>query len=969
LIAASGLLALIVGGAFVALLLAIDDLRDAGRRTDHSQQVLIAATDLERLLLDLETGERGFILTHQERFLEPWNASRARFPRRAATLLGLVAGDPVAERRAARIAQDERAYISGYSVPLVDAARRRDPSARTVSVAAAGKARVDAMRVEFDQLLAAERRASADATASADAAARRASAATTAGLAGSIALIVLYAAYLARAIVRPVRRAAMMAGRIAGGDLSARMPQTGPGEVGELERTFNVMARSLEQSRDELAELADEQAALRRVATLVAHDVATAEVFEAVAREVGRQCDADFARMERFEPDGAITAIAAWSRSGEPHLAVDTRFALEGASIAAQVHETGRPARVDSFEGAAGPIAREARLAGIRASVGCPIVVGGRTWGVIAASTTREAPFPPDTESRIGDFTELVATAIANAQAHEELRRVADEQAALRRVATLVAEGVPAGELFRAVTEEVGTLLGADLAATARLETDDAMTVLATWAADGEHPGIPTTWRLDEADLATMVLRTGGPARMDAREGIHPRLAVTRERLGIRSSVAGPILVEGRPWGGLVVHSKQRKPLPADTESRLMNFAQLVATAMSNVKARAEVQLLADEQAALRRVATLVARSAPPAALFAAVAEEVGRLLEADVTAVGRYEPEGAVTSVAIWSRTGQEPPAGFRTILGDRNVSTLVFETRKPARVDSYEDDAAVRAGTPWLKTVGVRSSVGAPISVEDRLWGVMLVGSTSDVLPPHDTEERLADFTELVATAIANAEAQAELTTSRARIVATADDTRRRIERDLHDGAQQRLVSLALELRGVQAGVPPELSELEAEIAEIAGGITDVLDDLREMARGIHPAILAEGGLGPALKTLARRSAVPVELDVRTKGRLSEPIEVGAYFVVSEALTNVAKHARASSVVVDVEVVDGVLCLCVRDDGVGGADFGRGSGLVGLKDRVEALGGRIGVESARGAGTALRVELPLSDERDASG
>jgi signal transduction histidine kinase/CHASE3 domain sensor protein len=801
LIAASGLLALIVGGAFVVLLLTIGDLRDAGRRTDHSQQVLIAANELERLLLDLETGERGFILTHEERFLEPWNGARARFPRRAAALLRLVSDDPVAQRRAAQIAQDERAYIDEYSVPLVRAARRGDPSVRRVSAADPGRRRVDAMRIEFDHLLAAERRNSASSNASADAAARRASAAAAIGLAGSIALIAVFTAFLTRAIVRPVRRAAAMAGRIAGGDLSARMPQTGPGEVGELERTFNVMASSLEQSRDQLAELVDEQAALRRVATLVAQEVATADVFEAVAREVGLQCDADFARMERFEADGAVTAVAAWSRSGEVHLAVDTRFVLEGASIAAQVHETGRPARVDSFEGATGPIAREAQVTGIRASVGCPVVVGGRTWGVIAASTRREAPFPADTESRIGDFTELVATAIANAQARDELRRVADEQAALRRVATLFA------------------------------------------------------------------------------------------------------------------------------------------------------------------------RAAPPAALFAAVAEEVGRLLGADLTAVGRYEPEGAVTSVAIWTRTSVATPTPYRTTLGDRDVSTLVFQTRKPARVDGYEDDARVRARPPWLETVGVRSIVGAPISVEDRLWGVMIVGSTSDVPPPRGTEERLADFTELVATAIANAEAQAELTASRARIVATADDTRRRIERDLHDGAQQRLVSLALQLRGAKAGVPPGLGELEAELAEIAGGVTDVLDDLREMARGIHPAILAEGGLGPALKTLARRSPVPVELDVRTEGRLPEPIEVGAYFVVSEALANVAKHARASSVAVDVEAVDGVLRLSVRDDGVGGAGFDRGSGLVGLKDRVEALGGRIDVDSARGAGTTLRVKLPLSNERDASG
>jgi GAF domain-containing protein/CHASE3 domain sensor protein len=547
LIAASGLLALTVGGTFGVLLLAFSDLHGVQRRSNHSREVLIAANGLERLLLDLDTGQRGFLLTHEERFLQPWTDARARFPASAAALLRLVAGDPVAERRAARIAQHERAYTSRYSVPLVAAARRGDPSARSVSAAAAGKRRVDAMRAEFDQLLGAERAASARANTDAATAARRVSAVTTAGLAGSIALIILYATYLARAIVRPVKNAAMMADRIAGGDFSARIPQTGPGEVGELERTFNVMARSLEQS-------SDEHAALRRVATLVAQELANPDVFEAVAREVGRQCDADFARMERFEPDGTVTAIAAWSRSGEARLTIDTRFALEGTSIAAQVHDTGRPARVDSFQGAIGPIAREARLAGIRASVGCPIVVGGRTWGVIAASRTRDVPFPPDTESRIGDFTELVATAIANAHAHEELRRVADEQAALRRVATLVAEGVPARELLRAVTEEVGTLLGADLAATARLETGDSLTVVATWAADGEHPEIPKTWRLNEADLATTVLRTGRPARTDGHQAIHPRLIVARERLGIRSSVACPILVGGLPWGGLIVH-------------------------------------------------------------------------------------------------------------------------------------------------------------------------------------------------------------------------------------------------------------------------------------------------------------------------------------------------------------------------------------------------------------------------------
>jgi signal transduction histidine kinase len=203
-----------------------------------------------------------------------------------------------------------------------------------------------------------------------------------------------------------------------------------------------------------------------------------------------------------------------------------------------------------------------------------------------------------------------------------------------------------------------------------------------------------------------------------------------------------------------------------------------------------------------------------------------------------------------------------------------------------------------------------------------------------------------------------------SRVRIVATADETRRRIERDLHDGAQQRLVSLALQLRAAQTAVPPELHDLDDELDGVATGLAGVLEELRETARGIHPAILSEGGLGPALRTLARRSAVLVRLDLHVERRLPEPIEVGAYYVVSEALTNAAKHAQAAAVDVRIEAVEGRLRISVRDDGVGGAEFGRGSGLVGLKDRVEALGGSISVSSAPDAGTALNVELPLGDD-----
>jgi len=216
-------------------------------------------------------------------------------------------------------------------------------------------------------------------------------------------------------------------------------------------------------------------------------------------------------------------------------------------------------------------------------------------------------------------------------------------------------------------------------------------------------------------------------------------------------------------------------------------------------------------------------------------------------------------------------------------------------------------------------------------------------------------------VATAIANAESRAELDASRARIVATADATRRRIERDLHDGAQQQLVSLALEVRAAQASAPLEMTQHQDKLSDIAEGLTTALDGLREIALGLHPAILAEGGLAPALKTLAHRSPIPVELEVRTVGRLPESVEVAAYYVVSETLTNAAKHSRASQVQVEVEVRDRALYIAVSDDGIGGADAARGSGLLGLKDRAEAIGGTISLESRQGVGTSLIAELPL--------
>ena len=451
---ASGLLALLIGTAFAVLLSSVADLRASERRARRSEEVLVVANRLERLVVDLEAAQLGFVITNQERFLQPWQDARTALPGEGGTLERLVADSPAQQEQARRIVEATRSYLRDYSVPLVTAARRDPAAARTVAATDEGRRRMDALQAEFDRFVASERGLAAARQRRSDAATRRAIVAAAAGLGGSILLIVLFAGYLTRAIVQPVRRAAAMAGRLAGGDLGARMPERGVGEIGMLEASFNTMAGSLELSREELA---------------------------------------------------------------------------------------------------------------------------------------------------------------------------------------------------------------------------------------------------------------------------------------------------------------------------------------------------------------------------------------------------------------------------------------------------------------------------------------------------------------------------ASRTRVVAAADQARRRIERDLHDGTQQRLVSLVLDLRAAQAAVPPELPGLRAQLARVADGLTGALEDLRELSRGIHPAVLSEGGLAPALKALARRSAVPVELEVEVPARLAEPVEVAAYYVVSEALANTAKHANASVIHVRVQAGDDRLQLSVRDDGVGGATPGRGSGLVGLTDRVQALGGTITIHSPAGQGTRLQIDLPV--------
>ena len=613
LLVATLVLALVVTVAFVFLLFAMDDVSAVRSVARHSVEETGTARDVRNLLIDLESGQRGFIITGDPSFLAPWEAGRRALPERAAALAAM-ADDPGQAARAKQLETDVLAYLNDYSMPLVNAARRGDSAVRSREVSADGERRMEALRREVDNYNATESELSVEQQIRADHAYRRATLLAGGGLVVCVVAIGLISGYLSRGVVGPVRRTAGMAQRLADGDLGARVPESGQGEIGVLERSFNSMAESLQRGRDELALVNEEQAALRRVATLVANGSPPSEVFSAVSRESGLILRAETTRLLRFEADGSASVVGAWRRTGDP---------------------------------------------------------------------------------------------------------------------------VPVGSRIRIDTV-----------------------------------------------VAAPVRQSGESARM----------------------------IEESP-----------PELPA-----------------------------------------------------------------------GRY-------------------------------------------------------------------SAVGTPIRVGGALWGAMTALSPEERPLPDGTEARMAQITDLVGTAVANAQARADLLASRARIVSAGDESRRHIERDLHDGIQQRLVTLGLRLRSVDQIMPPGSGEARQELAEASNMVAEAMNDVRAVSRGVHPAILSEGGLVPALKAASRASALPMELDLRVEHRLPSPVEVAAYYVVAEAMTNAAKHAQASVVQLRAVVEGGRLCLTVSDDGTGGADPSRGSGLIGLTDRVEALGGTMAIMSPPKAGTTIEVELPL--------
>jgi signal transduction histidine kinase len=625
----------------------------------------------------------------------------------------------------------------------------------------------------------------------------------------------------------------------------------------------------------------------------------------------------------------------------------------------AMVARTGRVARIDDYDSLEGGIADAARAAGFRSAIGAPITVEGRLWGVIIAISTESEPIPESSEARLGQFTELVATAVSNTQAREQVERLAEEQAALRRVAELVAKEESPEAVFAKVVEETGRLLGGVECTLVRIDADGGATNVGNWgAAISEVFPFGARFVPEGDGVAATVLRTGRPYGIDDYSTVIDPVARSARDREVETAVGCPVLVGGAVWGAILVGTTGDKPFPADTDVRLGQFADLVATAVANAGARAELLGLADARGALRRVATLVAHGAEPESIFSAITDEVAPLFQSELALVGRFEASPpAFVAVAI--KTGFEGlEVGQGWPLDQPDAASDPFHPPEALR-----DDVGLRRSCPELaKTLdrlGLVSTIEASIVVDGRLWGALLVSSRIDL--PAQTEERLQTFTELAGTAIANAQARSDLAASRRRIVTASDDARRQIERNIHDGTQQRLVSLGLAVRAAEADLLPEQHELHEQLSRIALGLADAVEDLQEISRGIHPAILSRGGLGPALRVVATRSPIPVQMDVATNIRFAEPVEVAGYFVASEALANAAKHSQASRIELSLHKRRDSIVLRVRDDGVGGADPTNGSGLVGLSDRVEALGGSITIDSRRGVGTEVRVELPV--------
>ena len=544
---------------------------------------------------------------------------------------------------------------------------------------------------------------------------------------------------------------------------------------------------------------------------------------------------------------------------------------------------------------------------------------------------------------------------LLDAGKEEELQRLVDEQTALRRVATLVAGGATDIDLVAAVTSEIAQLFAADRATALRWD-GDSVRVIGDWTADGVPMSLADrVYSFGGDTLTARVVGSGTPARVEGLDDLHTDFARARwQELGIQAAIGAPIVVDNKTWGVIMASRRTLDdPFPVGAEHRLGDFAALVAQAIANSEAQLEVAALAEEQASLRRVATLVAGGRPREQVLAATTREVGRLFAARAAYYVRWEGvQDEVRLIGGWTDVAEGPTEG-RLYHPSRGGATLkVLETGFASR------------GEETSAELGSHFTIGAPVIVNANLEGALIAFRPPGMAFPAGAEIRLRSFADLISQAIANERAQDHIRASRARIVRAGDEARRKLERNLHDGAQQRLVSTSLSLRLALAKLPDNAPDSKTILTAAAEELTLAIDELRELARGIHPAVLTEQGLDMALEALAERSPMRVSVCTNLEDRLPADVEAAAYYVVSESLTNCAKYAEATSVEVRVTRADCLLRVEVIDDGIGGADVKGGSGLRGLSDRVEALDGKLGVESPPSEGTRVWAEIPL-DER----
>jgi signal transduction histidine kinase len=538
--------------------------------------------------------------------------------------------------------------------------------------------------------------------------------------------------------------------------------------------------------------------------------------------------------------------------------------------------------------------------------------------------------------------------------------RAVQEQAALLKIATMVARDRPRDEVFQAAVDELRSLLNVAHALLLRYEDDGSATMLAHSVDDGTPLALGTVLHYEEGTLGTTVRETGQSARSDDTVNLPSPLREKVRELGVTGAVKVPVLLDGRVWGVLSVG--WRWPVPADTEDRMQEFTELLAVAVAHAESRAQLiesrehlAALVREQDALRRIATLVAEGAPTQAVLDAVARQAWELLNTDGAVLQRFNDDDTATVVTVSDPEGFIAAEGIVGMRRPTNTSNLISKVRASGRaeiVGSLDDESSLlRSG---LGGTGIMGAIGVPVVIDGQLWGMASIAWRTPVSA--DLEYRLTEFTSLLSTAIANADSRRELDASRRRVITSADQARHRIERDLHDGVQQRLIALTMDMRAAE-----DNHSDSGDIARVRAGMNALLDELREIVAGIDPPVLRNGGLPPALRTLARRSPIPVRLDVQIPGRLPEPAEIAGYYVVSEALANAAKHSRADRIRVQAGVRDDRLRLVVSDDGAGGATAEKGTGLIGLRDRVEAIGGIVTVHSPPGRGTVITTWIPL--------